>query len=75
MTYFVVLDISKAFDKVWHKGLLLKLASYGISGNVLGVIESFLSDRSLKVAMGRLLRPTRSMLVSHKVLCLGPHFS
>ena len=47
----VALDISKAFDKVWHKGLLLKLASYGISGNVLGVIESFLSDRSLKVVI------------------------
>ena len=47
----VALDISKAFDKVWHKGLLLKLACYGISGNVLAVIESFLSNRSLQVVV------------------------
>ena len=47
----VALDISKAFDKVRHKGLLLKLACYGISGNLLAVIESFLSNRSLQVVV------------------------
>ena len=45
------LDISKAFDKVWHKGLLLKLSSYGISGRLLAVIGSFLSGRSLRVVI------------------------
>ena len=47
----IALDISKAFDKVWHKGLLLKLSSYGISGKVLAVIKSFLSGRSLRVVV------------------------
>ena len=47
----IALDISKAFDKVWHKGLLLKLASYGISGTVLSTIKSFLSNRSLNVVI------------------------
>ena len=47
----IALDISKAFDKVWHKGLLLKLSRYGISGKVLAVIKSFLSGRSLRVVV------------------------
>ena len=45
------LDISKAFDKVWHSGLLLKLKSYGISGLVFGLISSFLSNRRLQVVL------------------------
>ena len=35
----IILDISKVFDKVWHKGLIYKLKSYGISGNILKLIE------------------------------------
>ena len=33
-TRAVALDISKAFDKIWHAGLLYKLKSYGISGQI-----------------------------------------
>ena len=46
-TRAVALDISKAFDRVWHAGLLHKLKSYGISGQILGLISSFLSNRRL----------------------------
>ena len=46
-TQAVVLDISKTFDKVWHVGLLHKLLSYGISGQIFGLISSFLSNRRL----------------------------
>ena len=42
-TRAVALDISKAFDRVWHAGLLHKLKSYGISGQIFGLISSFLS--------------------------------
>ena len=37
----VFLDISKAFDKVWHEGLLFKLKQNGKSGNLLNVITNF----------------------------------
>ena len=40
----IFLDISKAFDKVWHKGLIYKLKSYGISGNLLKLIENYSTD-------------------------------
>ena len=42
----VTLDVSKAFDRVWHAGLLHKLKSYGISGQIFDLISSFLSNRS-----------------------------
>ena len=44
-----VLDISKAFDKVCHKGLLFKLERIGISGDVLSLLKSFLSNRFQRV--------------------------
>ena len=47
----VALDISKAFDKVWHAGLISKLDSYGVGGKVLGIIKSFLSCRKIKVVL------------------------
>ena len=43
-TQAVVPDISKAFDRVWDVGLLLKLKSFGISGQIFGLISSFLSN-------------------------------
>ena len=43
-----VLDISNAFDRVWHTGLLHKLKSYGISCPIFDLI-SFLSNRQLRV--------------------------
>ena len=49
-TWAVALDISKAFDRVWHAGLLHKLKSYGISRQIFGFI-SFLSNRRLRVVL------------------------
>ena len=44
-------DISKAFDRVSHAGLLHKLKSYGILGQIFGLISSFLSNRRLRVVL------------------------
>ena len=40
----VFLDISKAIDKVWHEGLLYKLKSMGISGELYNLLENYLPD-------------------------------
>ena len=45
------LDISKAFDKVGHQGLLYKLNQNGISGNLLETLIDFLKDRKQSVAL------------------------
>ena len=47
----VFLDISKVFDKVWHDGLICKLKSNGINGDLLRLIESFLSHRYQRVVL------------------------
>ena len=41
----IFLDISKAFDRVWHDGLIYKIKSFGISDIPLKLIENFLSNR------------------------------
>ena len=50
-TRAVALDISKAFDRDSHAGLLHKLKSYVISGEIFGLISSFLSNRQLSVVL------------------------
>ncbi|MCG7868088.1 MAG: reverse transcriptase family protein [Candidatus Thiodiazotropha taylori] len=45
----VFCDVSKAFDRVWHKGLLFKLKSVGFSGDILEWFSSYLSNRRQRV--------------------------
>ena len=46
---FVFCDISKAFDKVWHEGLIYKLRKYGIDGTLISWFKSYLSNRNQRV--------------------------
>ena len=45
----VFCDISKAFDKVWHVGLLHKFKHVGITGNLLSWFKDYLQNRLQKV--------------------------
>ena len=47
----VFLDISKAFDKVWHEGLIFKLKQNGISGKLLNLTKDFLKNRKQRVVL------------------------
>ena len=48
---FVFCDFSKAFDKVWHKGLLHKLNAYGVNGNLHKWFGSYLQNRKQRVVV------------------------
>ena len=50
-TRALFLDISKAFDKVWHKGLLFKLKCNGIDGKLLNFYANFLTNRQQRVVL------------------------
>ena len=46
----IFLDISKAFDKVWHDGLIFKLRQNGISGDI-NILQDFLRNRKQRVVL------------------------
>ena len=48
----ILLDFSKAFDKVNHLNLLYKLQLHGVQGKTLGWVESFLIVRTQCVVLG-----------------------
>ena len=47
----VLIDISKAFDKVWHDNIIFKLTQNGISGNLLNLLHNLLNERKQRVVL------------------------
>ena len=47
----VFLDISKAFDKVWHNGLTYKLKQNGVVGDLLDTLTNFLKVRKQRLIL------------------------
>ena len=47
----VYLDMSKAFDKVWHEGLIFKLKQNGINGKLLKLLTNYLNKRKQRVVI------------------------
>ena len=50
-TQAVFFDISKAFDKVWHRGLLRKLQATGIRSTLLRWLENYSAERKQAVVL------------------------
>ena len=47
----VYLDMSKAFDKVWHEGLIFKLKRNGVDGKLLAMLSDYLRNRKQRVVI------------------------
>ena len=50
-TRAIFLDPSKAFDMVWYEGLIYKMESNGLHGNILQIVKNFLADRKQRVVL------------------------
>ena len=76
-TRAAALDISKAVDRVWHAGLLHKLKSYGISGQIFGALFLLFSviDNLEWFWMESLHKNIQLMLEFLKASFLVLHFS
>ena len=50
-TGLIALDVEKAFDSVWHKGILYKLLNFGLPNYLIKIIKSFLFNRYYVVVL------------------------
>ena len=51
-TIGVFFDLQKAYDTTWRHGIIKQLYKMGIKGNMIRFINSFLSERYIKVKVG-----------------------
>ena len=52
-TTAVFIDLQQAYDRVWKKGLLLKMQKMGIHGKMLSWIQAFLSNRTIQTTFDK----------------------
>ena len=57
----IFLDIEKAFDTVWRKGVLYKLDKLGVQGDLFRYVAAFLNNRTFQVRVGNELSSTYTM--------------
>jgi hypothetical protein len=72
ITTLILCDISKAFDRVWHTGLLLKLKANGVDGKLFKWFESYISSRKQCVFINNSKSPlvnTNAGIPQGSVLC------
>jgi hypothetical protein len=72
-TAAVFLDIEKAFDTIWHPGLLYKLSELQFSTSLVKLIASFLTNRKFEFSVeGELSSARRVVTVVPQGSVLGP---
>lgn len=72
-TTMVSLDISKAFDRVWHEGLLFKLIKLNFPSYIITIVHSYLLDRSFFITIKEQVSTTRQIKAGvPQGSCLGP---
>jgi hypothetical protein len=72
-TAAVFLDVEKAFDRVWHQGLLYKMKCMDIPLPLIKIIESFLSNRTFVTKIHNSTSSTRNILAGvPQGSCLSP---
>jgi hypothetical protein len=70
LTCMVFCDVSKAFDRVWIRGLLFKLRQNGVNDNILKWVESYLTGRKQQVFVVQACPTVKLHLQGYpKVLC------
>ena len=60
--YVIYLDFKKAFDKVPHQRLILKLKQHGMGNSIINWIEQWLTDRKQRVVVDREVSSWMSVL-------------
>ena len=59
----IFLDLQKAFDSIWHDGMVYRLMELGISGRLLYVLNSFLKTRQVKLTVNEHTSPPKHCCV------------
>ena len=71
----VLLDISKAFDKVWHAGLVFKLKSYGGEGELLSLLKNYFQNREQRAVLNGQTSEQRNINSDYSTrICISTSF-
>ena len=64
-TLSVMIDLKRAFDLVWHDGLLFKMTHLGHDGNIFKWVKDFLTNRTIQVRVEKELSSVRRLEMEH----------
>ena len=68
--YIIYLDFQKAFDKVPHQRLLLKLKAHGIGKGIIDAIEQWLTDRRQSDVVDGMFQTGNQFCVRYKMISI-----